>query len=175
MNRLVLYLTVGYPGAGKTTVSKLIHELTGATHLWADKIRRERFGKPTYTHQENIELYGHLNELAAELLAAKQSVIFDTNFNFFKDREKLRKIAKDHGAEAVVVWVNTDKQTARRRAVDKARLGGTRILGHMPAPDFERMAANLEPPKPEEKALEIVGENVSKNSIERLLRSVALI
>ena len=82
-----LYLMLGYPGAGKTTTSKVIHALSGAVHLWADQIRRERFGAPTYSHEENLELYDYLNELTSELLRTGQSVIFDTNFNFYKDRE----------------------------------------------------------------------------------------
>ena len=76
MDQPVLYLMVGYPGSGKTTAALMIHELTGAVHLWADKIRRERFGQPTYSHEENVELYNHINELTAELLRAGNSVIF---------------------------------------------------------------------------------------------------
>lgn len=76
MKSPVLYLMLGYPGAGKTTTAKTIHELTGAVHLWADKIRNERYPHPTHSHKENIELYDYLNELTAELLATGQSVIF---------------------------------------------------------------------------------------------------
>ena len=74
---------LGYPGAGKTTAAKVIHSLTGATHLWADHERRKLFATPNYSHAENIELYDKLNKTAAELLQQGKSVIFDTNFNFF--------------------------------------------------------------------------------------------
>lgn len=116
MSKPTLYLMLGYPGAGKTTVSKIIHELTGATHLWADKIRNERFAHPTHSHQENLDLYGYLNELTAELLATGQDVIFDTAFNFKKDREHLVDIARQHGAETKLIWVQTPKKVAQERA-----------------------------------------------------------
>src|SRR5688500_5646811 len=110
MSRPILYLMLGYPGAGKTTTAKIIHELTGAVHLWADKIRNERFSEPTPSHAENLELYNYLNELTGELLATGQSVIFDTTFNFYKDRQHLREIASRYGAVTQLIWVRTPKE-----------------------------------------------------------------
>ncbi len=164
-----LYLMLGYPGAGKTTTAKTIHELTGAVHLWADQIRRERFGTPTYNHEENLKLYEYLNELTAELLRAGQSVIFDTNFNFYKDRERLRQIAKQHGAEVQLLWVTTSKELARKRATDTAVGQHTRVLGNMHNNDFERMAGNLQPPLEDETYIEIDGTKVSNDYISLLL------
>jgi len=88
-----LYLLIGYPGAGKTTISKLIASTTGATHLWADVERHKLFGKPTHSQAESLKLYDYLNQEAEKLLAAGHSVVFDTNFNFHDDRQKLREIA----------------------------------------------------------------------------------
>lgn len=161
---------LGYPGAGKTTASLAIHELTGASHLWADHIRRERFNPPTYTHQENLELYSHLNELAAELLAAGNSVIFDTNFNFFKDREHLRRIAEEHGARSVLIWITTSKDVARKRAISDSQNQNTRVLGDMPVEDFERMSNNLQPPRPDEEHIEIDGTRITAEYIKESLK-----
>lgn len=164
-----LYLMLGYPGAGKTTTAKVIHELTGATHLWADHIRRERFKTPTYSHQENLALYNHINTLTAELLAAGNSVIFDTNFNFYKDRQHLRDIAAKHGAEAKLIWVTTDRALAKARATQDAHKQSTRILGDMPPEQFDRMANNLQPPRDDEPYIAIDGTKVTPDYIKRQL------
>jgi len=169
MAKPTLYLMLGYPGAGKTTTAKIIHELTGATHLWADQIRRERFGTPTYSHSENIELYDYLNELTAELLHTGQSVVFDTNFNFYKDRQRLREIATKHGGDSKLLWVQTPKEIARQRAVKDAHKHATRVLGHMPERDFERMTNNLEEPHDDEPYIEVDGTKVSQEYIDHLL------
>jgi predicted kinase len=169
MGGQTLFLMLGYPGAGKTTAALEIHKLTGAVHLWADHIRRERFEEPTYTHQENIELYSHLNELTAELLAAGNSVIFDTNFNFYKDRQHLRQIARDHGARSIVIWVTTPKEVAKDRATKNAHSQDTRVLGDMPVEAFERMSRNLQPPQSDEPTIELDGTKITAAYIKEKL------
>ena len=71
-----LYLFVGYPGAGKTTVAKIIEEASAAEHIWADHERRKLFMTPTHSHEESKALYEQLNEQTANLLKAGTSVLF---------------------------------------------------------------------------------------------------
>lgn len=161
---------LGYPGSGKTTTAKIIRQLSGAEHLWADLVRRDMFGRPKYTHTENIQLYGHMNNLAEKLLKEGRDVIFDTTFNFYKDRQRLRQIAHQSGAKAYVIWVTTPKDIARRRATDG---GGhhTRVLGDMPVEEFERMSGHLEPPRPDETVIKVDGTKITEDAIRKLLLS----
>ena len=171
MSKPTLYLFVGYPGAGKTSVAKVIHETTGATHLWADKIRRERLGdpQPEYTHEENMKLYNHLNHMTGELLRAGNSVIFDTNFKFYKDREHLRSIATEHGADTVVVWLTTPLAEAKHRATEDHHQGHTRVHGKMSVGDFERLSEGTEWPSPEEHAIQIDGSHFDPEEVKQKL------
>lgn len=164
-----LYLMLGYPGAGKTTAAKIIHELTGAVHLWADKIRNERYENPTHSHEENLHLYDYLNELTAELLATGQDVIFDTNFNFYKDREHLRKIAAQHGAETKLIWVQTPQSVARERAVHPHHAQRNTYPQAMPESRFERISKDLEPPRDNEHFIAVDGTKVTPEYIQQLL------
>lgn len=160
-----LYLMLGYPGAGKTTTAHAIHELTGAVHLWADKIRNERYPNPTHSHTENLELYDYLNEVTAELLATGQDVIFDTNFNFYKDREHLRQIAADHSATTQLIWVKTPKSLAKDRAVHPAHARRNTYPEPMPLDRFERISNDFEPPTADEPYIEIDGTRVTPEYI----------
>ncbi len=169
MSKPKLYLFVGYPGAGKTTVSKFIAQNTGAVHLWADSIRRERFEKPTYSHEENVQLYNHLNELTGELLRAGNSVLFDTNFNFYNDREHLRHIAAEHNAEVVLIHMTTPLELSKHRATEEHHQDDQRVLGVMPPERFDRMARNLEPPTTDEHAIEIDGTNLRVDELKQKL------
>jgi predicted kinase len=160
-----LYLMLGYPGAGKTTAAKVIHDVTGAVHLWADKERRERFGTPTYSTEENEQLYNQMNQEALTLLSGGESVIFDTGFNYFKDREALRKIATEAKADCRLLWVTVDEATARERATKDAHLQDTRPHGDMSDAEFEHLVGRLEPPQPDEHHIELDGTKITREYI----------
>lgn len=164
-----LYLLVGYPGAGKTTTSKALQTLTGAEHLWADHIRKQRFDQPTYSQAENDELYQYMNQQTADLLKQGKSVIFDTNFNFYKDRQHLRQIAADNQAETILLWVQAPKAVAKQRATTEAHQHESRVLGSMSEEDFERLTNHLEEPRPDEQPVIVDGTKVSPEYLDSLL------
>jgi predicted kinase len=163
-----LYLLVGYPGAGKTTLSRLIAERTGAVHIWADAERHKLFGQATHSQAESIKLYDYLNQQAEKLLAAGHSVVFDTNFNFRSDRDLLRDIAARHGAEAVVIWITIPKEEAKKRAVNKIdSRNGYQIA--MTDKQFDAITAKLEPPARDENVIKIDGSKFDREEVVRLL------
>jgi len=164
-----LYLFVGYPGAGKTTIAQLIAARSSAEHIWADLERQRMFGEPQHTPEENRQLYDHLNQQTAELLARGRSVIFDTNFNFQQDREHLRQIAAEQGADTTLIWVTTPKDIAKQRAVTGPDAGPTRVFGNMSAEDFERIASHLQPPTENENAIKIDGTELDPQAAIALL------
>jgi predicted kinase len=163
---------LGFPGSGKTTTSKIIHELTGAVHLWADKIRNERYPNPTHSHEENLDLYNYLNELTAELLATGQSVIFDTAFNFYKDRDYLRSIAADHGAKVVLIWVQADKDLAKQRATHDNHAVDNTYPQAMPVERFDRIANDFEAPRPNERCIMLDGTKITKEYVKSNLENL---
>ncbi|HUY85106.1 MAG TPA: ATP-binding protein [Candidatus Dormibacteraeota bacterium] len=163
-----LYFFIGYPGAGKTTVSKFIAKATGATHLWADLERHKLFESPTHTEEESLQLYNRLNKQAEDLLATGRSVVYDTNFNFYSDRQKMRDIAARRGAEAVLIWINVPKEAAKKRAVN-VRDSRNGYMISMTEEEFETIAAKLEPPKEDEKFIKINGLKLDRQEVLRLL------
>lgn len=165
MQRATLYLMVGYPGSGKTTVSLLIHELTGAVHIWADHERRLMFGTPTHSKAESRQLYDHLNALVAAMLAKGKSVIFDTNFNFRSDRDMMRQLAKTHTAVCKLIWVQADKTLAFERASIDTHLQPTRVLGDFQKDAFDRMIQNLEPPTDDEQPIILDGTVITREYV----------
>jgi adenylate kinase family enzyme len=127
------------------------------------------FGTPTHSNKENDALYASLNEQTAQLLAEGKSVIFDTNFNFVKDRLYLRTIADRCGAETTVIWVATPKTVAKARAVRDSNLrNGYKFL--MSEGEFDTIASHLEPPSKDEKVVKIDGVKLDRAALIQLLK-----
>ena len=169
MNKLTLYLFVGAPGAGKTTVAKLIHDATGAEHLWADHERQAMFDRVTHSKQESERLYTNLNQRTHDLLAAGKSVIFDTNFNYNKDRQHVRSIADSHGAQTVVIWMQTPLVVARQRALHPDHHQRNNHDQPMKREEFNRLVDHLEPPTDNENFITIDGTNIDTEAVKRQL------
>jgi predicted kinase len=168
MSKPRLYLMVGYPGAGKTTVSRLITERTGAVHLWADVERHKLFDTPDHSQTESRQLYDRLNRQAGDLLDSGKSVVFDTSFNRYHDRKLLRQISEKHNADTLIVWVATLKRIARDRAVH-ANIIRNGYGFTMTNDQFNTIASKLEQPRPDEKTIKIDGAELDADELVRLI------
>lgn len=164
-----LYLFIGYPGSGKTTVAQLVERATGAIHLWADQERHNLFSKPSHSSLESTQLYDELNARTEKLLANGHSVLFDTNFNYYSDREKLRSIAKSRGATPVLIWVNTSRELSRDRAVGNSAPVRNGYPMHMSPQAFDVIANKLEEPTLAEEPICIDGTHVVADDIYKKL------
>ena len=169
MSRPKLYLFIGYPGAGKTTTARLIARQTGAIHIWADAERHKMFAEPTHSQQESVQLYEYLNHRTGELLAEGHDVVFDTNFNFYNDRERLREIANQRGADTIVIWMTTPVKIAHERSVHAPELRNGYMVG-MTEDRFQSIVSKLEPPRKNEKFIKIDGTNLDPERTLALLK-----
>lgn len=172
MKQNCLFLMLGYPGAGKTTASKLIADVTGATHIWADQERRNLHPQPSYSQRENDELYTSLNTETDKYLRQGKDVVFDTAFNHYEDRQKLRQIATSHNAQTIVVWVKTPPQVSKDRAQNSHNHAHTRLLGNMTDEHFHALQNKLEVPKSDERTIVLDGTKLTREYVQNILLDI---
>lgn len=159
----------GYPGAGKTTTAKLISKLTGAYHLSSDKVRLELFQEPTFSKLEHQRLYDELDKKTTDLLEAGQDVIYDANLNRYQHRLEKYDICKATGAVPRLLWIQTDRDLAKQRALHDSRqqLWPPDVT---PAQLFERVADVLETPQTHEPSIKLDGTAITASYIKEKLK-----
>lgn len=164
-----LYIFVGYPGAGKTTIAKYINQKTGAHHLWADKERQRMFSIVTHSIEESKTLYAKLNQQTKQQLTQGTSVIFDTNFNYFSDRQLMRQLAAAHNAKLVIMWLTTPIAIAKSRALHQTHRDRNGYLVTMSEAEFIALTSRLETPSVDEQATKIDGAKIDYSLLDQIL------
>lgn len=167
-----LFLLMGYPGAGKTSIAQIIEKKFQAKHLWVDHVRNNLFDKPTHSSVESQIIYSYLNTKTSRLLSEDHSVVFDTSFNLRKDRDHLRLIANDHQALSLVLWINTPKHIAKQRALStnhQLRNGYDKVMTEQ---HFEYLCQQLSPPDPDEHYLMLNGTDITPSGVDNLMQQL---
>jgi len=169
--RPILFYTVGYPGAGKTTVASKLSFWLGAEHLRGDKIGIELFRFPTFSPQERQAVYAEMQNRAATHLQKGKHVIYDAATNTYAQRVALMALAKQHGGQAVGLWVQVPVATAKRRAgtVRSDGVAGA-VVRVVPPEVFDQYVAAFEAPGPDERTIVISGDADFTLQYRRLLR-----
>ncbi|HSX33632.1 MAG TPA: ATP-binding protein [Candidatus Saccharimonadales bacterium] len=145
--RPVLFYTIGYPGAGKTTLARSLATLLQIEHLRGDKIGLELFRFPTFSPAERQMVYAEMSRRSAEHLKAGRHVLYDAATNTRGQRTALEQLARAHGGQAIGLWLQTPHELAKKRAAtvrDSGLVG--QVARVIPPHLFEQYVAAFEPP-----------------------------
>ena len=111
----------GFPGSGKSYVSRQLSETVQMAHVNADRIRNELFEHPRYDNQEDAIVVHLMNYIAEEFLSAGVSVAYDTNAMRLSQRRSLRELARRQRAENLLIWLQIDPDSAYARTQNRDR------------------------------------------------------
>ncbi len=146
-----LVLLCGSVGTGKTTLARAISSLLSIPTVASDVVRKELAGMPSTQHQhaafgtalyapEMVKAtYQALDEQAGEILRGGRSVILDATFGRIEDRATAIALARDNGAQYVVLRtvapenVVLDRVTRRQLDPTNPSDAGPDILKQMQA------------------------------------------
>lgn len=147
----LLFYTIGYPGAGKTTFAQNLANWFGGVHLRADKIGLKLFVVPTYSETERVAVYQHMDYQAMLALNQNQTVLYDGALNSVAQRAKLQQLAKKHNAIAIGLWMTVPVEVAKTRAGKLRDIGVGGVGGRIIPPElFVRYQAAFQEPDPSE-------------------------
>lgn len=120
MAKPFILMMYGFPGVGKSAFAKQLAEELGVIHLQEDRVRVDLFGENSsagaYKGAKKV-----VNYMAQNFLKNGISVIYDSSTIRSSERKKVRELAHANKAESLLVWLQTDPETAFDKAAKRDR------------------------------------------------------
>jgi predicted kinase len=154
--RPTLYLTVGLPGAGKTTLARRIAVERSILRLTPDEWMAPLFGRSDADGRRDI-LEGRMIWVAHQVLSSGSSVILDFGCWSAEERYAIRAIAESVGATFDLLYVEITEPERRARATARWREAPEATFPMTDA-DHDRFLTLCQPPSAAELAYEPIPE-----------------
>ncbi len=146
LNKKYLIILVGLPASGKSTFAKALKksleskDLESKVHIVdTDRIRTELFGTEFHPDNEPIVLQEKDSRIQALLQARPPNIVISDDLNYLtSQRQKLRQIAQDAGAQYLILYISTP--------VEKALEWNQNRENQVPDKVIRRINAKLDPP-----------------------------
>lgn len=152
-NRPTLYLMVGLPCSGKTTLAKQIAQEKNAVRFTPDEWHLFLFGDDFHQDELHDERHDRVEELmwqvGQDLLKKGVSVLLDFGFWAKEQRDEKRADALSLGAGFQIFYLDTPMPELLRRLEIRNR-SGENVFTAITKKDMEAWAALFQPPEEEE-------------------------
>ncbi len=115
-----ILMMYGFPGVGKSSFAKQLADELGAIHLQEDRVRVDLFGENNspgaYKGAKKV-----INYMSQSFLKAGISVIYDSSAIRSSERRKVREIAHLSKSQPILIWLQSDPETAYERTQKRDR------------------------------------------------------
>lgn len=157
LNKPHMLVIIGLPGAGKTFFAKQFGDTFGAPFV-------------DYNHYhrllESIEMGDIVaTELLGQLYLTRQTILIEGRGDTAQDRVVLAKLAKSKGYEILYVWVQTDPQVAKKRAVSSKE-------AHYTDEEFNGALSSFAPLTPADPQVVISGRHTYASQLRMVLKRI---
>lgn len=148
MGRPTLFLTVGLPSTGKTTLARRLEAERGALRLTKDEWVKALYGQENPAAAQAV-IEGRLVDVALRGLELGIDVVVDFGLWSRDERSALRQAAADRGAHVELLFLELDP-TEQRERVRRRQADSPGTTWPMSERELAEWAADFEPPTPGE-------------------------
>lgn len=164
---------VGLPGAGKSFFARQFSQTFGAPIVSYDRLRYELFNDITFSKEEQVIIGRIADYQIEELLKTRRTFLIDGGGNTYSERTKLEKIAKQAGYETLVVWVQVDIGSAKKRSMKRSKQRiDDKYNRSLHADEYAAQAKRLAPPKAKEHFTVISGKHTYHTQAKAVLKKL---
>lgn len=162
---------VGLPGAGKSFFADQFAKTFGAALISYDKIRWTLFAHHTYSKDENQIVDQVARIMLDELFRVKHTFIIDGGCNSLAERHELENAARRNGFRILIIDVQTDEATCKRRATKRnSKNEGDRYKQSLTPAQFDAAVKTYNEPEASDNVVVISGKHTYKTQAKMVLR-----
>ena len=160
-----LIILVGIPGAGKSFFAEHFAETFKSPLVSTEIIRNKLFSVPSYNADEDIIIDTVSDYLLDEVLKTNRTIVYRGKSASRANRAELVKKCRSAGYEPLIVWVQTDIATAKKRYVKAIKV-------ETAAEKFETELKKFAPPHAIEGAVVISGKHTYDSQLKIVLKKL---
>lgn len=160
-------MVYGAPGSGKTFFAEKFSSIFKAPYIDLNSLRYQVIKKPTFSAEEDklVKKVGLV--FLKNLLKCGQTIILEGPYNTSKDRQAIRKVLGENGYKALLVWVQTDIDTTKKRVAQKT--GSEKLTKKQ----FDILVDRLEAPTRQENPIVISGKHTFQTQMKVVLSQLS--
>lgn len=167
LNKPHLIIMVGIPGSGKTFFAEHFSSTFKAPFINLNYLRSNLFTNPTFSEQEDQITKNVSDYMLDEILKTNQTIIYEGLSDRRAERIEIVRKAREAGYESLLIWVQTEPMTAKKRATTKTS------DNHMSSDVFNEKIKRFSPPHSSEKAIVISGKHTYTSQLKIALIRLA--
>jgi tRNA uridine 5-carbamoylmethylation protein Kti12 len=172
LKKPMIIMTIGLPGAGKTFFARQFADTFKVPIVSYNAIYNLAYGQQVLDDDKYEVCSRAFQHIYAELLKTGSTIVLDGFCDTFAMRQQLMLKTKNLGYDYLVVWVQTDDQTALRRSLRSNKREPEQHLPQLNEEQFTILADQLEVPKKEDNVV-ISGKHTFTTQARMVLRKIA--
>lgn len=167
LNSPHLIIMTGIPGAGKTYFAEHFADTFGAPMVSYQKIWTSVLGKQSSTIGAEKHVKKIASLLLGELFKTNQTIVLDGSTGTKLERKRIFEIAESKGYTPVLLWVQTDSNSAKARSIKRSAEGD-----YLSNDEFLAALSSFMPPTKAENTIVISGKHTYASQLKIVLKNL---
>lgn len=173
LSKPLVLITIGIPGSGKSFFARQFSETFSAPVVSYDKLRHLLFANSAFNKQEQDLINTIADSEMEELLKTQKTFIIDGGGASKVQRMDLRKKAHAAGYDTLLIWVQTDKNTAKYRSMKRSsRRNDDKYNASLSSEQYDHLEKRFTQPQPTEAVVVISGKHTYPTQAKVVLKKL---